>query len=182
MNLYREHYYLPGWTNIKTFHDKKFLTAHFLVKAFMEFSVVATRRSRASCFLFNFGWRHALGLFTRKTFKKKPGQTEKKTSRGYLTFACHYYIHDTNLLFTAPSSWASTSSTTGKCTWQQLSDKCKAARNCHRKMMKERQTYWEGFEILGNVFIIFFFAEIWWLDQYISHIVLAGIMKLQLRD
>lgn len=78
MNLYREHYYLPGWTNIKTFHDKKFLTAHFLVKAFMEFSVVATWRSRASCSLFNFGWRHASGLFTLKTFKKKPGQTEKK--------------------------------------------------------------------------------------------------------
>lgn len=47
-----------------------------------SFSVVATWRSRASCSLFNFGWRHASGLLTRKTFKKKPGQTEKKNHQG----------------------------------------------------------------------------------------------------
>lgn len=33
-NLYRLNYYLPGWTNMKTFHDGRSWAAHFLIATF----------------------------------------------------------------------------------------------------------------------------------------------------
>lgn len=140
MNLYREHYYLPGWTkNIKTFHNKKSLTAHFLViKAFIQFDFwkLAAFVPAGPC-LTLFGGMHQVHLYWKLKVKTQKCK-HSNTNRGLLTFACHCYSHySLYLLLTPPSAWGLTRKTTGTRTRQRLSEKCCAARNCHSKLWKD---------------------------------------------